>query len=188
MTMGTPDAPPAESVSPGLGACIRRIRVQRGQTLQAMARQTGLTPSFISQVERDLVSPSVTSLRRMAQALETSVASFFEGEAGEALLQVVRKADRQSWVNQDTHLVVEHLIPESPDGRLQPKHFILRAGGEIKEEHTRQADEAFGWVLRGQVDVYQGDAAPQRLMPGDAIHVRNQKPVRVTKPGPQRAE
>ena len=53
-----------------LGDRIRSMRDSRGQSLKQLAEATGLTQSFLSQVERDLTSPSVASLRKIAEALE----------------------------------------------------------------------------------------------------------------------
>ena len=53
-----------------LGERIRRIRTQREFTLEKLAQGTGLTISFLSQVERDIVSPSVESLQKMIDQLK----------------------------------------------------------------------------------------------------------------------
>ena len=50
-------------------------------TLEKLAQSTGLTISFLSQVERDVVSPSVASLQKIARALGTTVGALFEEEA-----------------------------------------------------------------------------------------------------------
>lgn len=55
-----------------LGARIRQLRKERGLTLVQLAAATGLSHSFISQVERGLASLSMSSLFRVAQALGTS--------------------------------------------------------------------------------------------------------------------
>src|ERR1700694_1599157 len=62
-----------------LGERIRSVGDARGQSLKQLAAATGLTQSFLSQVERELTSPSVASLRKIAEALGTSVATFFVG-------------------------------------------------------------------------------------------------------------
>ena len=49
---------------PDLGSTIRRLREERNLSLKEVAMRSDLTPSFLSQVERNLTSPSVASLRK----------------------------------------------------------------------------------------------------------------------------
>ncbi len=62
-----------------LGRKIRAVRLQAGLTLQQLARATGVSQSLISQVERGLASPSITTLRRIAGALNVPIAALFLG-------------------------------------------------------------------------------------------------------------
>ena len=70
-----------------LGARVRALRRERGLTLKALGRLAGLSHPFLSQVERGLARPSVTSVERIAAALDVSVARLWspprQGEAVE---------------------------------------------------------------------------------------------------------
>ena len=61
-----------------IGGKIKDLRTRQKTTLKELAKRTGLTASFLSQLERDLVLPSVSSLEKLAQALNTNVGYFFE--------------------------------------------------------------------------------------------------------------
>ncbi len=61
-----------------LGTKIRNIRIQKRRTLKEIAKRIGLTASFLSQVERDVASPSLKALRKIAEALDIGVGYFFE--------------------------------------------------------------------------------------------------------------
>ncbi len=65
-----------------LGRKIRKLRLQAGMTLQSLARLVGVSQSLISQVERGLASPSITTLRRLAGALGVPIAALFLGDEG----------------------------------------------------------------------------------------------------------
>ena len=54
-----------------IGRSLRDARRRRGLTLKAVAQEAGVTESFLSQVERDIASPSIATLRRIAVALGT---------------------------------------------------------------------------------------------------------------------
>jgi transcriptional regulator with XRE-family HTH domain len=52
-----------------IGAAVRRLREVRGLTLRAVADQAGFSASFLSQVENEQASPSISSMERIAAAL-----------------------------------------------------------------------------------------------------------------------
>src|SRR5262245_8386538 len=76
-----------------LGARIRSLRRARGQTLRGLADQAGVTESFLSQVEREVASPSIATVRRIAQALDLTIAELFAEEPTAG--RVVRREDRR---------------------------------------------------------------------------------------------
>src|SRR5258708_31564432 len=71
--------PVVSSNEPDLGTTIRRLREARQLSLKEGAERSGLTPSFLSQVQRNLTSPSVASLRNVAQAFGISLTALFQG-------------------------------------------------------------------------------------------------------------
>ena len=50
---------------PMIGASLRHVRRRQGLTLRQVAESAGVTESFLSQVERDIASPSIATLRRI---------------------------------------------------------------------------------------------------------------------------
>ncbi len=77
----------------GLGEKLREIRAMRGLQQQELAAKAGLTSSLISQVERSRLSPSIATLRKLAQALEVPVSRFFE-EPPNGKITIVRRAEQ----------------------------------------------------------------------------------------------
>jgi len=68
---------PEEQLHRAIGDAVRRLRHERGLTLKQLAERTGLSISQISQIERAESSPSLSSLYRLAVALETRVQDLF---------------------------------------------------------------------------------------------------------------
>ena len=66
-----------------LGARIRALRQTRRLTLRAVSERAGVTESFLSQVERDVTSPSIATVGRIARALDLSIAQLFADGVGE---------------------------------------------------------------------------------------------------------
>ena len=76
-----------------IGRSLRETRRRQGMTLRAVADRAGVTESFLSQVERDIASPSIATLRRIATALGTTIGTLLDSAGPHAAL--VRAADRK---------------------------------------------------------------------------------------------
>ena len=74
-----------------IGQKIKRLRIQKGLTLEELASRSELTKGFLSQLERDLTSPSIATLNDIVEALGSSLSEFFKDEKQEQL--VFRKKD-----------------------------------------------------------------------------------------------
>ena len=80
-----------------LGTRLRELREERGMSLKVLAVKAGVSESFVSQVERGSANPSVASLRRLSEALETSIGALFEDQGGGHRL--VRAKERARFVH-----------------------------------------------------------------------------------------
>src|SRR6202165_4437858 len=128
------------------------MRETRGQSLKPLAQGTGLTQSFLSQVERDLTSPSVASLRKIAEALGTSVATFFAGGSPNARL--VRKDARAVLVHPKRGWR-DSLLTPSLNGKLQVIWTVIEPGGGSGDEpYSHDSDEECVVVIRGKLDFW----------------------------------
>ena len=115
-----------------LGDQIRRIRKAEGLTVCALAKKTGVSESYISQLERGLADPSVSLLRRIAGVLQVSVASFFD-EEGEAPI-LTRREEREQTVTEDGSASFSQISPASEALRLQMVEMTLRPGAQLNGE------------------------------------------------------
>src|SRR5581483_1803366 len=96
------------------------MRQDAAQTLQSVAMAAGVSPSLLSQVERGLTSPSITTLRRVAAALNVPVAALFVGDGvapsgGEKLdgqRIIVRRGERKGLRVPRSNVIYELLTPD----------------------------------------------------------------------------
>src|SRR4030088_531857 len=122
-----------------LGVRIHSMREKRGQSLKQLGQATGLTQSFLSQVERDLTSPSVASLRKIAEALGTSVATFFAG--GSPNGRLVRKDERPVLIHPKRRWR-DSLLTANTGGKLQVIWSEIEPGGGSGDEaYSHNSDE-----------------------------------------------
>jgi transcriptional regulator with XRE-family HTH domain len=143
-----------------VGAHIRQLRLGLRMSLRTLAARTDFSPSFISQLENGLVSPSIHSMQKIAETLGVSLGEFFTaattGEAG----AIVRVKERETLLSSWSQAVVESLAPT--DGRpLEAILLTLEAGGRSGKHPYPRASDEFAFVLEGSV----------RLTLGPEVHV-----------------
>ncbi len=151
-----------------IGQRIRARRNQLGLSLRELAERVDLTASFLSQVERDLTSPSIESLNRISQALQVPVFHFLMEPNGKC--PVVRR-DRRVRLNlPDSNLTYQLLTPD-----LNRKMEVFLAEREPGQEKITvplgQETEEFIYVLQGQLEIQLGDEV-YLLGPGDTVYFK----------------
>jgi transcriptional regulator with XRE-family HTH domain len=177
-------APLAEE--PEVGGTIRRLREERRLSLKEVAARSGLTQSFLSQVERDLTSPSVASLRRIAQAFGVPLAALFQGPTTPQD-RVVRRAERRQLVHPKRQWR-DYLLTPNLTGKLQVILSVIEPGGGSGEEpYAHDSDEECVIVLRGRLRFWVG-LDEYLLEEGDSIVFESRIPHRNANPGPGQAE
>jgi transcriptional regulator with XRE-family HTH domain len=148
---------------PQIGRQVRRWRTERGLTLAGVAERTGLNVGYLSQIENDKASPSLSCLAALGAALDVPVAWFLVEEA--TAPYVVRAADRSVSRSANGRARMERV-----DGGLSRDLSVLEGvmqPGERGAAHSHPGDEHHV-ILRGRWRLTQGDHAVE-VGPGDYI-------------------
>ena len=136
-----------------LGQRIKDCRTEKGMTQEELADRAELSKGFISQVERDLTSPSIATLIDILQCLGTTIGEFFNEEAEEQI--VFGKNDY--FIKKDTELQneIQWIIPNAQKNTMEPIRLTLEAGGSTYPDTPHEGEE-FGYVLQGSVSIHLG--------------------------------
>ena len=108
---------------------IKQLRTKVGLTLEEVARKSGCTPGFLSQIERNKAVPSITTLHAIAEALDVPVADFFPSAINPA--KVVRHDARESFHFEGsaiTYCALSTKFLPCRTGRLPDEHQALGPG------------------------------------------------------------
>ena len=151
-----------------IGYRIKDLRNRQRVTLKELAEKTGLTTSFLSQLERDLASPSVSSLEKIAEALNTRVGYFF-GREEEKELIFVKRGFGKKVIDEKKNISCETLASGFLNIKTQPQVFTLGIGTELTKELMYPQGEKFGMVLKGKVELLC-DSEKFTLEEGDSIY------------------
>ncbi|MBM7587254.1 transcriptional regulator with XRE-family HTH domain [Bacillus pakistanensis] len=131
-----------------LGKDFKRIRKSKKLTLREVSERSGLSVSFLSQVERGNSSVTFTSLRKIAEALEVNINLFFEAEEGSPSIK--KQSLKTSAVQ--PNFTYTSLVGNMEKPQFYPARIELKAG----ESHTtpyRHHGQEFVYVLEGELKV-----------------------------------
>lgn len=168
-----------------LGLKLRNIRTAKRVTLQRLAGLTNLTTSFISQVERGIVSPSIDSLRKLARALGVNIGELFDEDLKE--FTFIRKNKAPKAIDKETKSSYETLVFDLLGVKMKPLILRLRKGGEVKKELLLAEGDAFVMVTQGNIQLHC-DKEKFVLHKGDSFYCKGQKrPQKITNAGNKEA-
>lgn len=139
-----------------IGNKLKELRVLKGLTQEELADRSELSKGFISQLERNLTSPSITTLMDILQCLGTSIGEFFNEAPDEQI--VFGKQDY--FVKEDTEYKneIKWIIPNAQKNTIEPIYLTLQAGGSTCPDTPHEGEE-FGYVLQGAVSIHLGNKA-----------------------------
>ena len=149
-----------------IGAKIKGMRLKLALTQEELAARTELSKGFISQLERNLTSPSIATLADILEALGTDLASFFA--ADDPNEKVVFTPD-DMFESEDETLAssICWLVPNAQKNALEPILVTIAPGGSTAEDDPHEGEE-FGYVLAGGVTLVLG-SKKHRLRKGDSF-------------------
>ena len=160
-----------------IGAKLKGLRQRRGLTQEELADRCELSKGFISQVERDLASPSIATLTDLLECLGSTLKEFFSDDGNEKT--VYTRADM--FVKEDPdelHGRITWLVPNAQKNSMEPILVELGAGGQTQEIMPHEGEE-FGYVLSGTVTLLTG-TGQQKLHAGESfcLHPRSAHAIR----------
>ncbi|WP_338968031.1 MULTISPECIES: helix-turn-helix domain-containing protein [unclassified Spiroplasma] len=149
-----------------IGKKIKALRLKQDLTIDELAQRCELTKGFISQLERDLTSPSIETLQDIISVLNCSLSDFFKDD--EKNKSYVFSSDAMS-ILEETDYHIKWLIATSQAHNMEPILITLKAGKSSPKVNPF-IGEVFGLVLTGRVVVIVGNKQITANA-GDAFHL-----------------
>lgn len=137
-----------------IGESIKNLRQKMGLTQEELAERSDVTKGFISQLERDLTSPSLDTFSNVLEALGTNFSEFFKVEKEEKI--VFTKDDYFEGTYDKLGLKMEWIVPNAQKNSMEPVLFTLEENGETKE-YTPYEGEEFGYIIEGEIKLIVGN-------------------------------
>jgi transcriptional regulator with XRE-family HTH domain len=153
-----------------VGAHVRELRLAAKISLRTLAARTEFSPSFISQLENGLVSPSIHSMQKIAEALGVTLGEFFAAASHGTAGTIVRVKERESILSSWSQAAVESLVPPEVRAPLEAMLMTLEPGGRSGKHPYPRAHAEFAFVLEGRVHLTLGPETHQ-LAKGDSVSI-----------------
>ncbi|MGI8441036.1 MAG: cupin domain-containing protein [Thermoleophilaceae bacterium] len=164
-----------EGTVSAIGPRIAALRHERGWSLQELSRRAGVSPAAIHKIEKKGMTPTITSLMRIAGALGRSVAYLIEEHDRLRPVAVTRRDARSLLTTSKSGVTLESVA-----GRYGP-FFLAGAAATVEprassgEEPMNHPGEELMLVLEGTME-WTIEGERYRLDPGDSIHFRTDRP------------
>jgi transcriptional regulator with XRE-family HTH domain len=137
-----------------IGRKLKELRVQKGLTQEELADRAELSKGFISQMERDLTSPSIATLMDVLQCLGTDLKCFFNDSSDDQI--VFHHTDYFEKVDSELHNKIEWIIPNAQKNIMEPIRLTLEPNGATYLDNPHEGEE-FGYVLQGSISIHLGN-------------------------------
>jgi quercetin dioxygenase-like cupin family protein/DNA-binding XRE family transcriptional regulator len=169
---------------PDVGPHVRALREQRGLSMRALAELCDLSPNAISLIERGITSPNVSTLHRLATALQVHIAAFFEPPQESAGLVLSRASDRPTSSHVQT--LLESLGSGLTEQIMDPFEVTLKPGAGSGRHVMSHNGQELVYCLQGKLE-YTVEGESYLLGAGDALMFEAHRPHSWRNPGPSSA-
>ena len=169
-----------------VGEKLRLLRKRRGLTLQSVADSTGISVGHLSELERDIASPTVKMLHDISRALGVSISWFFgESQEHKAEIQfVVRENDREKIRFGEG--ITDFKLNSGAVRKIGLLYSVFEPGASSGDEPYTHAGEEAGTVLAGRLELWI-EGRGLELNAGDSFSFASTLPHRYRNPGDQEA-
>ena len=165
-----------------IGIKIKELRLKNGLTQAELADRCELTKGYISQIENDLTSPSIATLKDILQALGSSLTDFFATDDDDKI--TFGKDDY--FVKETESGSITWLVPTAQKNAVEAIRLTLKPGASTEKDLPHDGEE-FGYILTGTVKVTVGKHT-EKVKKGETFYYRADKTHYLTNLGKTDAE
>lgn len=169
-----------------IGTKIKELRKKRKMNISDLANDAELSPGLISQIERNMVTPSIVSIWKIAQSLGVSVGYFFEENAKRNANPIIKRNNRKRIVASNNNAIYE-LLSADLNRKIEFLYITIKVGDYSSENFVTHEGEECGLVIKGKLMVKM-EKEEYILEEGDSIYFDSTIPHRYINVGDEICE
>ena len=158
-----------------IGSKLKALREEKGLTIKKLAELTGCTTSMISQIEHGKSEPSISMLKKIANALQVNIVDFFiDSPIINGDFTLVKPDDRidiklPRW---DAH--IQSFLKSTKNKKMHPFYTKISPNGGSKGMYSHEGEE-FVYILKGELCIKVGDKE-YIVKEGEAVYFKSYIP------------
>ncbi|MCB1278530.1 XRE family transcriptional regulator [Prosthecobacter sp.] len=172
-----------EAINENLGKRVKKLRGDRGWSLEELATASGVSRSMLSEIEREKANPTLTVTFRIARAFGMTLQELIESaETSASKIQVIRANDRAQVYRSDKQCEIRTLSPLNLEKDVEFYELSLRVGGALRSQPHFEGTREFLTVEEGSVRI-ESDQDIEELGKGDSGTYRADVPHAIVNTG-----
>lgn len=176
-----------EAINENLGKRVKKLRADRGWSLEELATASGVSRSMLSEIEREKANPTLTVTFRIARAFGLTLQELIESaESSASKIQVIRASDRAQVYRSDKQCEIRTLSPLNLEKDVEFYEVRLRPGGALRSQPHFEGTREFLTVEEGTVRI-ESDQDAEDLGKGDSGTYRVDVPHAIVNTGKDEA-
>ncbi len=172
-----------EAINENLGKRVKKLRGDRGWSLEELSTTSGVSRSMLSEIEREKANPTLTVTFRIARAFGLTLQELIESaETSASKIQVIRATDRAQVYRSDKQCEIRTLSPINLEKDVEFYEMTLRPGGTLRSQPHFEGTREFLTVEEGSVRI-ESDQNSEELAKGDSGTYRADVPHAIVNTG-----
>src|SRR6476659_9657775 len=135
---------------------LKELRQERGWSLEALERSSGVSRSMLSQIERARANPTLGVTFRIARAFGMSIGELVETPGATSSINIIRSNDHAYHYRSDKHCVIRTLSPLNLEKDVEFYEVQLAEGGELRSSAHFEGTREFITVQKGRIRIEYG--------------------------------
>lgn len=181
---GKESPPPVtpESINEDLGRRVKKLRSDRGWSLEELAAASGVSRSMLSEIERERANPTLSVTYRIARAFGLALQDLLESADSASAIQTIRASESSQIFRKDAQCQIRTLSPLNLEKDVEFYELRLAADGALRSQPHVEGTREFLTVEEGSVELLSGNSR-ETLGKGDSATYRADLPHDIVNPG-----
>lgn len=146
----------ADSINENLGRRVKKLRADRGWSLEELASASGVSKSMLSEIEREKANPTLSVTFRIARAFGLNLQELIETAESASTIQVIRSGERSQVYRSDKQCEIRTLSPLNLEKEVEFYQVTLKPKGALRSQAHYEGTREFITVEQGEVRIESG--------------------------------
>lgn len=163
------------AVTINIGEKIKSLRKKNELSIQKLAKKAGVSPAGIYKIETNEMTPTITTLMKIADALDKKVSFFIDEEESLSDVEFIHEDERKKFRSNESRVTYENVAARLEDCLMEAFVSIIEPGGTSGDEPMSHRGEELDICLSGTIEFAVRDQV-YVLKPGDSLHFKARIP------------